>query len=49
VTLLKAAVERPSVYEEVVYIAMDKAGAWKLQLAGELKTAGLNIDLNDAV
>ena len=47
--LLKDDVEKPSDYDGVVYISMDKAGAWKLQLAGELKTAGLNIDLNDAV
>jgi predicted nucleotide-binding protein len=47
--LLKDDVEKPSDYDGVVYISMDKAGAWKLQLARELKTAGLNIDLNDAV
>jgi len=46
--LLKDEVEKPSDYDGVVYISMDKAGAWKLQLARELKTAGLNIDLNDA-
>jgi len=47
--LLKGDVEKPSDYDGVVYIAMDSAGAWKLQLARELKTAGLDIDLNDAV
>lgn len=47
--LLKGDVEKPSDYDGVVYIAMDGGGAWKLQLARELKTAGLDIDLNDAV
>lgn len=47
--LLKGDVERPSDYDGVVYIAMDSGGAWKLQLARELKTAGLNVDLNDAI
>lgn len=47
--LLKGDVEKPSDYDGVVYISMDSGGAWKLQLARELKTAGLDIDLNDAV
>lgn len=49
VALVAGEVEKPSDYDGVVYIQMDPAGAWKLQLARELKTAGLNIDLNDAV
>jgi predicted nucleotide-binding protein len=47
--LVKGDVEKPSDYDGVVYIQMDDAGAWKLQLARELKTAGLNVDLNDAI
>ena len=47
--LLKGDVEKPSDYDGVVYITMDSGGAWKLQLARELKTAGLDVDLNDAV
>jgi predicted nucleotide-binding protein len=46
--LLKGEVEKPSDYDGVLYVPMDAAGAWKLQLARELKNAGLNIDLNDA-
>ena len=48
-TLLKGDVEKPSDYDGVVYLAMDGGGAWKLQLARELKTAGLSIDLNDVM
>jgi hypothetical protein len=33
----------------VVYIPMDEAGAWKMFLAREIKAAGLNVDLNDAM
>jgi predicted nucleotide-binding protein len=47
--LLKGNVENPSDYDGVLYVPMDTAGAWKLHLARELKSAGLNIDLNDAV
>lgn len=47
--LVKGEVEKPSDYDGVVYVQMDSGGAWKLQLARELKTAGLNIDLNDAL
>jgi predicted nucleotide-binding protein len=47
--LLKGDVEKPSDYDGVVYIPMDAGGAWKLQLAKELKATGLNVDLNDAV
>ena len=47
--LLKGDVEKPSDYDGVLYLRMDDAGAWKILLARELKTAGLNIDLNDTV
>jgi predicted nucleotide-binding protein len=42
-------VELPSDFDGVVYIHMDAAGASRLMLAKEMKTAGLNVDLNDAV
>jgi predicted nucleotide-binding protein len=47
--LVKGDVEKPSDYDGVVYIQLDDAGAWKLELARELKTAGLDVDLNDAI
>lgn len=47
--LIKDTVEKPSDFDGVVYIQMDAAGAWKLQLAREMKAAGLNVDLNKAV
>ncbi len=42
-------VELPSDFQGVVYIPLDKAGAWRLLLARELKASGLNIDLNDVL
>jgi predicted nucleotide-binding protein len=48
-TLLKGEVERPSDYDGILYIKLDQVEGWKLQLAKELKHAGLNVDLNDAI
>ena len=45
--LIKADVEKPSDYDGVVYISLDSAGAWKLLLGRELKSAGLSVDMND--
>jgi len=39
-------VEMPSDYEGVLYIPMDSNNAWRLRLAGELKSAGFAVDLN---
>jgi predicted nucleotide-binding protein len=39
-------VEIPSDYSGVLFIPLDEAGAWRLLLARELKTAGLPLDLN---
>ena len=39
-------VEIPSDYSGVLYIAIDKSGAWKIQLAKELKHAGITIDMS---
>ena len=42
-------VELPSDYDGVLWIECDGAGAWKLQLAREIKASGIVIDMNDAV
>jgi predicted nucleotide-binding protein len=47
--LRKGTIENPSDYSGVIYIDMDKAGAWKYQLAKEMKTAGLQIDMNNVL
>jgi predicted nucleotide-binding protein len=39
-------VETPSDVEGVLYIKYDASGAWKGQLAREIKAAGLSVDLN---
>lgn len=44
--LVKGDVETPGDISGVVYIKMDSAGAWKIQLANNLKAAGLEVDLN---
>lgn len=47
--LFEPGVEIPSDYSGVLYLPLDDAGAWKLQLAREVKAAGIQVDLNDAV
>ena len=42
-------VEIPTDYLGVVYIQLDKKGAWKLELARELNATGLDIDMNKAL
>jgi predicted nucleotide-binding protein len=50
VTVLhRPGVEIPSDYSGVLFIPLDEAGAWRLLLARELKTAGLRMDLNTIV
>ncbi len=44
--LHKGDVEIMSDYQGVIYVAMDKAGGWQLGLAKELKSAGIDVDLN---
>jgi len=39
-------VELPSDYDGVLYIKLDKFGAWKLELAKEIKAVGFDVDLN---
>jgi predicted nucleotide-binding protein len=47
--LYKGSVELPSDYHGVIYIQMDDGDGWKLKLAKDLKHAGMEIDLNDAM
>jgi predicted nucleotide-binding protein len=42
----QANVEIPSDYSGVLYLPFDEGGAWRLLLARELKSAGLEVDLN---
>jgi predicted nucleotide-binding protein len=42
-------VELPSDYSGVVYLPLDAAGAWRWGLAREIRAAGLEIDLNNAL
>lgn len=44
--LFREDVEIPSDYNGVCYIPVDRNGAWRTQLASELRAAGLHIDLN---
>lgn len=47
--LYRPGVEIPSDYAGVLYIELDNKGAWRLQLAKELRAAGLPVDMNDAL
>lgn len=47
--LYKEGVEIPSDYLGVVYTPLDNRDGWHLKLAKEMKEAGLNVDLNDAL
>lgn len=42
-------VEMPSDYSGVLYVPMDAQGGWQLQLAREMKAAGVEVDLNKAI
>lgn len=44
--LVKGDIETPGDISGVVYIKMDDSGAWKTDLAKELKAAGLSVDFN---
>ena len=44
--LVKGNVETPGDISGVVYTEMDKAGAWKMQLAKNMQDVGLDIDMN---
>lgn len=47
--LHRGGVEIPTDYSGVLYVPFDEAGGWRLELAKELKAAGLDIDMNNAV
>lgn len=47
--LIKSDIEIPTDFQGVCYINLDANGAWRLMLAKEMKAAGINIDINDAV
>ncbi len=42
-------VARPSDIDGIVYIPYDASGSWRLDLAREIKAAGIPVDLNKAV
>ena len=44
--LFKDEIERPSDIDGLVYVPMDSSNGWQLQLAKEMKQAGLPVDLN---
>ena len=46
VVLVDAKVERPSDIQGLMYKTLDAAGAWKYQLAKELKAVGIIVDLD---
>lgn len=47
--LYHSGIELPSDYSGVVFILQDDKGAWRFDLAKEMKAAGLNIDMNKAL
>lgn len=47
--LYKEGVEIPSDYHGVAYIPLDAGGAWRLLVAREIKSAGIDIDINNAL
>ena len=44
--LLKDNVELPSDYDGVIWVHFDSRGAWRTDLAREMKAAGLAVDMN---
>lgn len=44
--LVKGNVETPGDISGVVYVSMDSAGAWKMQLGKNMRAVGLPVDLN---
>jgi predicted nucleotide-binding protein len=47
--LRRGDVELPSDIHGVVYVELDAAGAWKMKLVQELKSAGFKVDLNKLI
>jgi predicted nucleotide-binding protein len=46
--LYKGGVDVPSDYSGVLYEEVDSKGAWRFRLATEIKSAGVEVDLNKA-
>ncbi len=44
--LVKGKIQIPTDYSDVLFTPMDDAGAWRYKLAGEIKAAGIEVDLN---
>ena len=44
--LFKEGTEIPSDYQGVVFVPMDEAGGWRVDLAREMRHAGMDVDLN---
>ena len=44
--LYKKGVELPSGIRDVAYVPMDRRGAWKLELAQEIASVGIAVDMN---
>ena len=47
--LTKGDIEIPSDYDGVIYIPLDDAGGWRMELVKELKGAGIDVDANRAL
>jgi predicted nucleotide-binding protein len=47
--LKKGDIEVPTDYIGVGYVVLDPKGGWRLDLAREIKAAGIDVDLNKAV
>gem|GEM_PF-6778401 len=47
--LYEEGVAIPSDFSGILYIPIDQSGFWKFSLAKEFKTAGLHIDMNNAI
>jgi len=47
--LVKGNVEKPGDIDGIVYIQMDNAGAWKMQLCSNMKAAGFDVDMNKLI
>ena len=47
--LVRGDVERPSDYDGVLYIPLDKSDGWKMRILRELKAAGFEVDANQAL
>jgi len=43
-TLIKDSVEKPGDIDGVIYVAYDERGAWKMEIAKEFKTLGVQFN-----